>query len=123
MELTTQIICQVVLDLHRELVLYFVENSGISSFFPLMRMSSTYMMIMHIPSSFSLNSMHGSAGLTVNQRVLSLLCPQISPKIALLLGISHICLLVVDSSPLMMILVQFVPFQPVTSPNATNLAL
>ena len=46
----------------------FVANSCICSFFPIMSMSSTYMMIMNIPSSFSFNSIHGSAGLTVKPK-------------------------------------------------------
>ena len=71
----------------------FVANSCICSFLPIISMSSTYMMIMHIPSSFSVNSIHGSAGLNVKPKGSFF----ISSKIALLLDINHICLLVVGS--------------------------
>ena len=45
-----------------------VANSCICSFFPIISISSTYIMIMHIPRLFSLNNIHGSAGLIVNPK-------------------------------------------------------
>ena len=45
-----------------------VANSCICSFFPMVNMSSTYIIMMHTPSSFSLNCMQGSAGLTWNPK-------------------------------------------------------
>ena len=68
MKLTTQVICQVVLDLYRNPICILVANSCICSFFPIMSISSIYIIIMHTPSSFSLNSMQGSAGLTRNPK-------------------------------------------------------
>ena len=45
-----------------------VANSCICSFLPIISISSTYIMIMHIPRLFSLNNMHGSAGQTVKPK-------------------------------------------------------
>ena len=45
-----------------------IPKSSICSFYPIINISSTYIMIMHIPRSFSLNNRHGSAGLTVNPK-------------------------------------------------------
>ena len=46
----------------------FVAKSSICSFLLIINISSTYIMMMHIPSSFSLNSKQGSAGLTWNPK-------------------------------------------------------
>ena len=43
-------------------------KSCICSFSPMISMSSTYIIMMHTPSSFSLNSMQGSDGLTWNPK-------------------------------------------------------
>ena len=93
----------------------FVANSCISSFFPIMSISSTYIMIMHTPSSFSLNSMQGSAGLTLNPKSSFFTMFTNFLRTVLLLGTNLICLLLVGSSLLKMILAQFLPFQLVTS--------
>ena len=77
--------------------------------------SSTYIIMMHTPTSFSLNSMQGSAGLTWNPKGSCFVVFTDFSRIDWLLGTDHIFLSVIGSSLLMMILDHFLPFQLVIS--------
>ena len=78
-------------------------------------MSSTYMMIMHIPRLVSLNRRHVSPGLTVKQKGSFFIVSQIFSKIVLQLDTIHKSLFWVGSSLLVIMMDQFPPLQLVTS--------
>ena len=92
-----------------------MTNSCICSFFPMTSMSSTYIIMMHTPSSFSLNSMQRSTGLTWNPKGYCFVMFMNFSKTVWLLSTDHISPSVVGSSLLVMILDQFPPFPQVIS--------
>ena len=67
-EFTAQVVCYILLDFDRKLLLNHGCKLLYLFFFPIINMSSTYIMIMHIPRLFPLNNIHGSAGLTVKPK-------------------------------------------------------